>query len=290
MSEKHIDEISGVETTDHEWDGIRELNNPLPRWWLWTFYACIIWALGYAIAYPSWPLISSATKGVLGYSSRADVEQDIAAAKAGQVQYLERIDAMEVADIINDDELSRFARAGGSSAFKVYCSQCHGSGAAGAIGYPNLNDDEWIWGGTPEAIQATIAHGVRYDADDDTRYNEMPNYGADDILEAEQIERVANYVLSISGGEADTTNLADGGLIFEENCMACHGEKGVGNAELGGPPLNNPIWLYGDGSLEAILAQINAPNHGVMPGWREKLGDVTVKQLAVYVHSLGGGE
>lgn len=286
MSEKHIDEISGTETTGHEWDGIKELNTPLPRWWLWTFYACIIWAAGYVIAYPAWPTIS----GVLGYTSRGELAGELEVAKAGQAQFLERIDTMEVADIISDDELARFARAGGSSAFKVYCSQCHGSGAAGADGYPNLNDDEWIWGGTPDAIYATIAHGVRYDADDDTRFNEMPNFGADEILEAEQIDAVAHYVASISGGEADSALISEGQTLFEENCASCHGEGGIGEPELGGPALNNAIWLYGESTVAAITAQINAPKHGVMPAWQAKLGDVTVKQLAVYVHSLGGGE
>ena len=290
MDKKEIDDISGVETTGHEWDGIKELNNPLPRWWLWTFYACIVWAIGYVIAYPAVPMISGATKGLLGYSSRGEFAEKVAAAKADQAVYLNQLNTMDVADILADDELARFARAGGASAFKVNCSQCHGSGAQGAKGFPNLNDDEWIWGGTIDAIYTTIAHGVRYEPDFDTRFNEMPAFGRDGILNGEEILAVANYVASISGGEADRAIRAEGQALFTENCAACHGESGEGVADLGGPALNNAIWLYGDNSIEALTTQINTPSHGVMPAWNVKLGDTVVKQLAVYVHGLGGGQ
>jgi cytochrome c oxidase cbb3-type subunit 3 len=168
MSEKHIDDVSGVETTGHVWDGIRELNNPLPRWWLWTFYLTIIWAIGYMFLYPAIPLINGATKGYLGYSSRADVVAELADAKAAQGALLEKIAATPVEEIAGDQELLQFAIAGGSSAFKVNCAQCHGSGAAGSAGYPNLNDDDWIWGGTIDQIYLSIAHGIRYE--DDPRY------------------------------------------------------------------------------------------------------------------------
>lgn len=286
MSDKEIDQISGVETTGHEWDGIKELNNPLPRWWLWTFYACIVWAIGYVILYPAWPTV----KGVLGYSSRGELAQKMEVAKSQQAVFLDQIAQKDVSEIVADEDLARFARAGGESAFKVNCSQCHGSGAQGAKGFPNLNDDEWIWGGSIDAIYTTISHGVRFQGDEDTRINEMPRFGADEILNAEQIAAVANYVASISGGEADNAVISEGMMVFTENCAACHGEQAEGIADLGAPPLNNGIWLYGDGSVTALIAQISNPGHGVMPGWTAKLGDTTVKQLAVYVHGLGGGE
>lgn len=290
MSDKEIDEVSGTETTGHEWDGIKELNTPLPRWWLWTFYACIIWAIGYMIAYPAWPLISGATPGLLGYSSRANLAASVADAQADQAVFTDQIAALDVTEIVANEELARFARAGGESAFKVNCSQCHGSGAEGSEGFPNLNDDEWIWGGTVDAIYLTIMHGVRHEPDFDTRFNDMPAYGQDELLSREEIDAVANYVVSISGGEADAAMLEEGSVIFADNCAACHGEQGEGIDELGGPDINNAIWLYGDGSLEAITAQLNQPQQGVMPAWNIKLGESTVKQLAVYVHSLGGGE
>ncbi len=174
MADKHVDDVSGVETTGHVWDGIRELDTPMPRWWLLTFYATIVWAVIYAIAYPSIPLVREATRGWLGYSSRAELTHDVAKAKAGQTVYLDKIATLPLAEIDADPQLRQFAISGGASAFKVNCAPCHGSGAAGGPGFPNLNDDDWLWGGNLDAIHQTIAHGVRYDADPDTRVSEMP--------------------------------------------------------------------------------------------------------------------
>jgi cytochrome c oxidase cbb3-type subunit 3 len=287
MSEKHIDDVSGVETTGHVWDGIRELNNPLPRWWLWTFYLTIIWAIGYMVAYPAIPLINGATKGMLGYSSRADVVAELADAKAAQGELLERVAATPLEEIAGDPDLLQFAIAGGSSAFKVNCAQCHGSGAAGSAGYPNLNDDDWLWGGTIDQIYLTIAHGIRYEEDLDTRVSDMPAFG--DILEADQINQVTAYVVSLSDTPSDASLVDAGREVYVENCAACHGDDGEGIADFGAPRLSDGIWLKG--STEAqIAAQIRNPKHGVMPGWVERLGEPTIKQLAVYVHTLGGGQ
>ena len=288
MSEREVDDVTGTQTTGHEWDGIKELNTPLPRWWLWTFYGTIVWALGYAIAYPSWPLITSATTGLLGYSSRADLDQSLKVASAAQGDIVARIAATPVTEIEADEDLARFARAGGRSYFKVYCSQCHGTGAEGSAGYPNLNDDDWIWGGTTEQIYTTLTHGVRWMDDPDTRYNIMPNFGTEALLTTEQIDQVAAQVASFSGLEGGAAT-EEGALVYADNCAACHGEMGEGLAELGGPSFTDPIWLYG-GTLDAIKLQINQPKHGVMPAWGTRLGDTVVKQLAVYVHGLGGGQ
>ena len=288
MAKKEIDEVSGTETTGHERDGIKELNTPLPRWWLWTFYGTIIFSVGYVIAYPAWPLVSTATAGLLGYSSRADLDQQLVAARGAQGEFLTRIAELPLAEIVADENLARFARAGGRAAFKVICSQCHGSGAEGAAGYPNLNDDEWIWGGTVDDIHATIVHGVRDETDPDTRYNFMPNFGADQLPTRDEIGTVAAHVASFSGIEGGVAT-PEGETLFADNCASCHGDGGVGMAELGGPSLVDPIWLYG-GTLEEITAQINRPRHGMMPAWGARLGEETVKQLAVYVHSLGGGQ
>ena len=283
MSERQIDEVTGVETTGHEWDGIKELDNPMPRWWLWTFYATIVWSVAYMIAYPAWPLISSATSGVLGWSSRADLHGELAAAEAVKGDYVAQIAGLPVEDILADDTLRQFATSAGAAAFRVNCVQCHGSGAAGSPGYPNLNDDEWLWGGTPEDIRYSIAHGVRFDNDDDTRYSEMPAYG--EMLSRADIAAVANHVVALGQG-GDLTG--PGAQIFADNCAACHGEAGKGDPEFGAPDLTDAIWLYG-GTAEEIAAQIRSPRHGVMPGWQARLGDVTVKELTVYIHSLGGG-
>ncbi|MBI1622218.1 cytochrome-c oxidase, cbb3-type subunit III [Aquamicrobium zhengzhouense] len=284
MSERKIDEISGVETTGHNWDGIEELDNPMPRWWLWTFYVTIVWAICYTIAYPAWPLINSATTGLLGWASRGDVRQEMQVAEAAKADYVAKIADMPVEDIIADDNLRQFATAAGAAAFKVNCVQCHGSGAAGFPGYPNLNDDDWLWGGTPEEIQTTIAHGVRYEEDEETRYSEMPAFG--DMFSREEASSLAKHVIAMGQG-GDLTG--PGAQLYADNCASCHGETGAGDQALGAPDLTDAIWLYGSSEAE-IIAQIRAPKHGVMPAWQARLGDVTVKELTVYVHSLGGGQ
>lgn len=287
MSEKHIDEISGVSTTGHEWDGIRELNNPMPRWWVWCFYLTILWAIGYAVVYPSFPGLTTNYKGTSNYSSRSALTAEMDAAKAAQKATLDKIAATPVGDIAKDKALLEFATAGGAAAFKNNCAPCHGSGAAGFKGFPNLNDNDWLWGGKVEDIYATLNHGIRYAGDPETRTSEMPAYA--DVLEPEQIKQVAAYVVSLTGKPADEAMVAPGKQVFAENCAACHGEDAKGNREFGAPNLADAIWLKVNGE-EEIAAQVARPKHGVMPAWGARLGDSTVKQLAVYVHSLGGGE
>ncbi|RWG06311.1 cytochrome-c oxidase, cbb3-type subunit III [Mesorhizobium sp.] len=287
MSSEHIDEISGIATTGHEWDGIRELNNPLPRWWVITFYITIAWALAYTIAYPAWPMISSATQGVLGFSSRNDVKNEMAAAETAKAQYVAAIQAKSVSEISADNALREFAVAAGGAAFRVNCVQCHGSGAQGSTGFPNLNDDDWLWGGKTDQIQQTITHGIRFATDADTRQSEMTAFA--DVLKPDQIAEVSAYVASLSGPVQDKNLVGPGAKVFADNCAACHGENAKGNRELGAPDLTDAIWLYGS-SEAAIAAQVRAPHNGVMPAWGGRLGETTVKELAVYVHSLGGGE
>jgi len=288
MSEAEKDPVSGTETTGHEWDGIKELNNPLPRWWLWTFYVSCLWALAYWVVMPAWPLVSSFTTGVIGYSSRAKLEESMAAARAAQAQFLECIEQASLEQITNDRELLDFAIAGGGSAFAVNCSQCHGLGAAGSTGYPNLNDDDWIWGGSLEAISQTIHYGIRSEHDE-TRFNQMPAFGTDQILERDQINDVAEYVLSLSSSATDAAAASRGEAVFAEQCSACHGEDGKGLEELGAPNLTDGIWLYG-GSKADVVATITHSRSGMMPAWTNRLDETTIKQLAVYVHSLGGGQ
>ncbi|MCJ8509296.1 cytochrome-c oxidase, cbb3-type subunit III [Rhizobium lemnae] len=287
MADKHIDDISGVETTGHEWDGIRELNNPLPRWWLWTFYATIVWALAYTVVYPAWPMLTSATKGLWGYSSRAELSAELSAAKTAKGDMLQKIAATPVKDILADPQLTKFATAAGAAAFKVNCVQCHGSGAAGGAGYPNLNDDDWLWGGNIEQIHQTISHGIRFQDDPETRTSEMPAFG--DILKPDEIKQVAAYVVSLTDKPHNAALVEPGKQLFADNCASCHGQDAKGNREFGAPNLADAIWLKVKGE-EQIVAQIRQPKHGVMPGWNARLGDATVKQLAVYIHSLGGGE
>lgn len=287
MTEKHIDELSGVETTGHEWDGIRELNNPMPRWWLWTFYATIVFALGYSIAYPAWPLVSSATQGVLGWSSRGQLQQTMTQVADAQSELRAAIAEKSLPEIVADDNLYRFARSAGEAAFKVNCVQCHGSGAQGSAGYPNLNDDDWLWGNDIEGIYHTIAHGVRYTQDEETHVSEMPAFG--DMLQSGEIRRIAAYVASLTATPSDASLAEEGKQLFADNCASCHGADGKGDKTMGAPNLADAIWLYGSSEAE-IAAQVRKPKHGVMPAWQARLGDVTVKQLAVYVYSLGGAQ
>lgn len=286
--QKETDTITGIETTGHEWDGIKELDNPLPNWWRWIFYATVVWSLGYWVAYPAIPLISSHTKGMLGYSSRAEVAEELAEAKLAHAEKRVKLAAASLEKIRTDPGLLEFTLAGGRSAFNVHCTQCHGSGAQGFAGYPNLNDDEWLWGGSLKEIQKTITHGIRNTDDEDARVSEMPAFGRDKTLNAAQISDVAEYVLSLSGQSKDQPAQGRGKAIYAEQCAACHGETGGGDMAQGAPALNNALWLYG-GDKKTIVETITNSRGGVMPAWGRILDPVTVKQLAVYVHSLGGG-
>jgi cytochrome c oxidase cbb3-type subunit 3 len=289
MSHKEIDSVTGVETTGHVWDGdLKELNKPLPRWWLYTFYVCCLWAVGYWIVYPAWPTLTGYTKGAIDYSQRGEVAKQVAAAKADQAKYFDQIAAMPLADIEKDEELMPFVMAGGAAIFGDNCGPCHGKGAQGSAGYPNLNDDDWLWGGTPEAIEKTIMHGIR-SGDPEARDMAMPRFGLDGILQPAQIKDTAQYVLSLSGHATDDDAVQRGKTIFAENCTACHGEDGKGNQELGAPSLTDEIWLYG-GTEADIEKSIQTGRGGVMPYWTGRLDPVTIKMLTVYVHSLGGGK
>jgi cytochrome c oxidase cbb3-type subunit 3 len=287
VSDKQIDEFSGIETTGHDWDGIRELNSPMPRWWVWTYYATIIWAVGYWIAMPAWPLLSDYTRGLLGHSQRAQLSDQIAAVKAGQTDLIARSAKAGLTEIQADPELLEFALAGGRSAFAVNCSQCHGTGASGSNGYPDLNDDDWLWGGTLAQIQATIQYGIRADHDD-TRWSEMPAFGRDEILNPQQVDEVADYAVALSRDD-DLAESLPGKALFVEYCVDCHGAGGKGNSELGAPNLRNGIWLY-EGGKPAVVDIVTNSRSGMMPAWVSRLDQVAIKQLAVYVHSLGGGE
>jgi cytochrome c oxidase cbb3-type subunit 3 len=289
MSKGEIDKVTGVETTGHVWDGdVQELNKPLPRWWLYVFYATIVWAIGYWAVYPAWPTLNGYTKGYFGYSQRSSVDQQVAAGKASQEKYLAKIAATPLDQIEKDQELMPFVLAGGAAVFGDNCGPCHGKGAQGGPGYPNLNDDDWLWGGTPDQIERTIMYGIR-SGHNETHESAMPRFGLDGLLKADQIRDAAEYVLSLSGKSTDAAAADRGSKIFAENCAACHGEAGKGNQELGAPNLTDGIWLYGS-RLADIEKTIETGRGGVMPYWSGRLDPVTIKMLAAYVHSLGGGK
>ncbi|MCG2841448.1 cytochrome-c oxidase, cbb3-type subunit III [Sandaracinobacter sp. RS1-74] len=280
---------AGPGTTGHEWDGIQELNNPLPRWWLWIFYATIVFAAVWVVLYPAIPLPGGNTQGTLGYSSRADVEQQMQALDAQRDAALKGIEAIAIEDLGKDPKLLQAAIEGGRSAFKVHCVQCHGSGAAGSTGYPNLNDDDWMWGGDYASIYRTIQHGIRQPGDDETHQSVMPAFGKDGLLQPAEIASVTEYVLAISGQEHDRALAARGAPVFEQQCASCHGADGKGMREFGSPNLTDAIWLYG-GDRASIHNTVFYAHAGVMPSWKGRLSDATIRKLTAYVHSLGGGE
>jgi len=282
------DTTDDVGTTGHEWDGIEELNKPLPKWWLYTFYACIIWAVGYWIVYPTWPLVSSYTRGYFGYSQREKVAEDLAQAQTAKADFRDRIAESDLATIQADPELLNFALAGGAAAFGDNCAPCHGRGAQGFPGYPNLRDDAWLWGGSLDDIHQTIQHGIRAD-DSATRNSQMPAFGKLGMLKPDQVSDTAEYVLSLSGNAGDQAAADRGAKIFAANCAACHGPDGKGNQALGAPNLSDELWLYG-GDKSTVVDTITNSRSGMMPAWSERLDPATVKELAIYVHSLGGGE
>lgn len=276
-------------TTGHSWDGIEELNTPLPRWWLYTFYICIVWGIIYTILYPAWPLVNRATGGVLGYSTRAEVAEQIAEVEAANAGINQQLAETELTAISADPELNQYAVSAGASVFQTWCAQCHGSGAAGAKGYPNLLDDDWLWGGTIEDIHYTVSHGIRNEEDFDARYSMMPAFGADELLEDAQIDAVVNYVMSLSGAPQDASVVEEGAVVYEENCAACHGEQAMGDRDQGAPNLTDAIWLYG-GDYAAIRETVENARFGVMPPWANRLSEAQIRAVSAYVHQLGGGE
>ncbi|KGK79384.1 cytochrome-c oxidase, cbb3-type subunit III [Thalassobacter stenotrophicus] len=274
-------------TTGHSWDGIKEFDNPMPRWWLWTFYACIVWAIGYTIAYPAWPMLKEATPGLLGYSTRAEVQQDIDAVETQNAPLWEQIEQVELASLKDNTDLHGFAVNGGAAIFKTWCAQCHGSGAAGAVGYPNLLDDDWLWGGTVDDIAQTVAYGIRLEDVADSRFSEMPAFG--EILAEEEIAQVVSYVRSLSDAPHNSALASAGEVIFLDNCSSCHAEDGTGDRFQGAPNLTDAIWLFG-GSEEAITETVMNSRYGVMPNWNTRLSEGEIRAVAAYVHQLGGGE
>ena len=282
------DVVSGQDTTGHEWDGLKELNTPLPKWWVYEMYATLVWSAGYFVLYPSVPGISGYFHGVLGYSQRAAVDDDVRAVMAQRAGTMDRIKALSFADIRKDPELMAASGTAGRIAFANNCQPCHAAGGGGQQGYPALAAGAWIWGGTHDAIEQTIAYGVR-SGDDKARDSQMPRFGVDGVLKPVEIQQVADYVMTLFGDAQQGKDVAAGKKLFAENCAICHGEAGQGDREKGAPRLASRVHLYSD-SRASVVAQISSPRMGVMPAWHTRLDEATIKSLTLYVHSLGGGE
>lgn len=279
------DSLSGRDTTGHEWDGVKELNTPLPTWWVYTFYATIVFAIVYCVLYPAIPSLDGHTEGTLGYTNRAALTRELAQQAGERAKFVDRIRTASFDQIRQDPELLNFAVAGGRSAFQTNCMQCHGAGGAGSTGFPNLVDDDWLWGGKLAEIHQTIQYGIR-NANEKSRPGMMPRFGADGMLTGEQVGQVTDYVLSLSGKAKATP---EGAKIFQEQCAACHQADGKGNQEMGAPNLTDGLWLYG-GTRDAVYRSIFYARNGSMPAWGERLDDATLKMLTLYVHTLGGGK
>jgi len=288
MAEPELDRLTGTLTTGHEWDGIRELNTPLPKWWLYVFYACIFYAAVYCLFFPAWPLPwGGYTTGFGDYSSRKVLNESLVALEQERSVWTDEIRTTSLEKIATNPDLLTIATVGGKSIFDNNCAGCHGTGGVGRPGgYPTLLDDDWIWGGAVNDIHTTIVHGIRNATDADARASQMPAFGADGILTQKQIAAVTDHVLALRGAGAENP---EGAAVYAENCTACHGDLGKGNPELGAPNLTDQIWLYG-GSKADIIAQIIKPRYGVMPPWAGRLTEEQIKQVTLYVHQLGGGQ
>ncbi|MBP7817382.1 MAG: cytochrome-c oxidase, cbb3-type subunit III [Phenylobacterium sp.] len=288
MSHRETDEHSGVETTGHEWDGIRELDNPLPRWWLYIFYGCIVIAAIYWVFMPSWPGVNSYAKGMLNQSDRVDVAKQLEALQTQRGAEGAMLRSASLETIEADPKLQAYALAVGQSVFGDNCATCHGVGGTGSKGYANLRDDVWLWGGSLQDIQHTIQVGVRSE-DPQTRQSQMPAFGRDQILKPAQIDDLTEYVVALSRRPANAAAVARAAPVFAEQCVACHGPQGKGNVALGGPDLTDADWLYG-GNQADIREQIWNGRGGVMPAWQGRFSPETIKALAVYVHANAGGQ
>ncbi len=289
VDKQRVDEATGTKTVGHEWDGIEELDTPMPRWWLWTLYATIIWALVYVVLYPAWPMLNSATEGVLGWSSRGEYQKAVDAREAELEPIRQALVSTDIHDLPKNSALLNEAIQGGRSAFKVHCVQCHGAGAAGSKGYPNLNDDEWLWGGDMEAIEYTLVHGIRNPDHDDTRFSQMPAFGRDGILQPNEIQDLVSHVRVLSNREKPSASATRGAALFEVNCTICHGSDAKGDRIQGAPNLTDAINLYGL-DRASLTDTITNSRYGVMPRWGQRLDAATIRMLTAYVHSLGGGE
>ncbi|MBF0272697.1 MAG: cytochrome-c oxidase, cbb3-type subunit III [Magnetococcales bacterium] len=297
-----------VETTGHQWDDdegfpLKEYNNPLPKWWLYTFWATIVWAFGYWVLYPTWPLADGFTKGTLGWSMHGEYNKEMDAARAHQKPFNDKLEKLSLKEISQDNQLLQYAISGGKALFGDNCAPCHGSGGVGvkAGGFPTLADDDWLFGGDLETIHETISNG---------RVGQMPAHlkSAGGNFSEAQVNDLTAYVLSLSGKNQDATAAVRGDALFhgEAACNACHGDKGKGSLKdtvngqppppVGAPNLSDAIWLYG-GDPAVVRQSIAMGRSGLMPAWAKgskdtgrQLDPLAIKQLTIYVHSLGGGQ
>lgn len=284
MSVKERDPLTGHQTTGHEWNGIIELNTPVPRP-VWFFIAVTaIWLVLMWILLPAWPLVSFYTKGILGVDQRDEVTEAVVEANAARQDWAARLDAMPPDQILADPELGGIVRSSGPQLFGDNCAACHGTDGNGGPGFPSLIDDTWLWGGDVDTVLETIRVGINSDHPD-TRFAQMMAFGRDGILTRDDVHAVTAYVRSLSGASVPATQLEQGSTVFADNCASCHGEDGTGDYAQGAPNLTDHFWIYG-GSSEAVFKTVYDGRQGWMPAWQGRLSQTEQRMLAVYLQIL----
>lgn len=289
MAVEERDPVTGRETTGHEWNGIKELDTPVPRGVLMFLIVTHIWAIAWWFFVPTWPLGTTYTKGLLGVDQKTTVEENIARAQAARSVWTSRLESEPYEEILADPSLMAIVRSSGHQLFGDNCAACHGIDGRGRAGYPDLTDDDWIWGDGPETIEQTMRVGINT-RHPDSRIGQMPAFGRDGILEREHVGSVAAYVYSLSNPDYSTPQTIDrieaGRTVFAENCASCHGEDAAGDREVGAPNLADNRWVYG-GDLQTIIASVHGGREGHMPTWDERLSNLDIRTLALYVHDMG---
>jgi cytochrome c oxidase cbb3-type subunit 3 len=292
MEVNEVDPVSGRKTTGHIWNGIKELDTPIPRGVLLFLIVTHLFAVLWWVLLPTWPLGMTYTKGVLGIDQRTTVEASVKESAIARAPWVSRIESLSYDEIRADEQLMASVRTTGHQLFGDNCAACHGRDGKGRENYPDLSDDDWIWGGGPEAIAQTLAVGINT-RHPETRVGQMPAFGRDEMLDRQQVMDVATYVSSLSDPSASTAENIDqidkGREVFQTTCIACHGENAKGNPELGAPNLTDRRWIYG-GSLQRIIASIHGGRQGHMPTWDERLTPTEIKVLALYVNDIGQGK
>lgn len=293
MSHKEVDPYTGTETTGHNWNGIKELDTPVPRAVLLFIIVTHVWAVIYWVLMPTWPLVFTYTKGLLGIDQRDTVEERLQANEAARSTWLDQVEALSYDEIAADETLMARVSETGHQLFGDNCAMCHGRDAQGNAGYPNLVDGDWLWGdGSPEAIAETVRVGINA-RHDETRFAQMPAFGREQMLTGQEVRASAAYVYSLSHPDyATPENLPQieaGSELYAANCAGCHGETATGDRDTGTPNLVDDTWIYG-GSIDMIVASIHGGRQGHMPSWDGRLAPEAMKMLALYVHSLGEGK
>lgn len=289
MAVNERDPVSGRETTGHEWNGIKELDTPVPRGVLIFLIVTHIWAIVWWFFVPAWPLGTTYTKGLLGIDQKKTVEAQIVKAQRDRADLVSRIETESYDAILADEGLMQTVRRTGRQLFGDNCAACHGRDGKGRANYPDLTDDDWLWGGGPEFIEQTMRVGINT-RHPESRIAQMPAFGRDQMLEREQVRSVAAYVYSLSHPDYSVPGNIDrieaGREVFLTNCAPCHGEDANGSLDFGAPNLTDPYWLYG-GDLDTIIASVHGGRQGHMPTWDERLTTAEIRTLALYVYDLG---